>query len=663
MKLHRFLLLVLIFFIICSLAQAADWMPDPYLRQAVREKLEIPDELPMFPADIASLTYLVVEHDIQRLKGLEYAINLEFLHIGRSEVSDLTPLAGLKSLTGLKLFANRIRDITPLAGLINLEVLELQDNQIEDISPLAGLVNLKRLNLGENQIVDISSLSNLTTLTHLHVSTNQIVDFTPLLNLINLESLGVLHNPNSGVGQFLSADPVIIDALRTTFCDFETPTYVRPVKERIESREYPSIFIGFHGEFGNIIDLAPFEQVLLTDLSFFGNPFIQLFSLGFHKTPLGMRRVGDITLAKQQHAAVLRENPNRISLVEIAYFDGRRFGFPKDSPYWFRNPDGTIARRIWYIDAEGNESTEPLVNFTLPEVQEIIIAQVLAVASCGLYDGIILDRWSRDLEDYISEDIEMATREKILQGIREAVKDDFLIVINGDVTWAPYVNGIFMERAAARDRGSLEFSGENYTRADFFEIENSILLNEANLREPSFIALSGSFPSYSDPQSPKNQQIMRIFTTLSLTHSDGYISMVQSGYGGIYYDFWDADLGRPIGEKAQTYENREGLFIREFTNGWAVYNRSGSEQQIEFAETVSGWSSGVKDKRRHTLADLDGEIYLKAETPPTADVNGDGTVNILDLVIVANAFGEAAPDLNGDGVVDVLDLVLVANSF
>lgn len=71
----------------------------------------------------------------------------------------------------------------------------------------------------------------------------------------------------------------------------------------------------------------------------------------------------------------------------------------------------------------------------------------------------------------------------------------------------------------------------------------------------------------------------------------------------------------------------------------------------------------MEHQRRHTLTDLDGEIYLKVETPLTADVNGDGTVNVLDLVIVANAFGEAAPDLNGDGTVNVLDLVLVANAF
>ena len=37
--------------------------------------------------------------------------------------------------------------------------------------------------------------------------------------------------------------------------------------------------------------------------------------------------------------------------------------------------------------------------------------------------------------------------------------------------------------------------------------------------------------------------------------------------------------------------------------------------------------------------------------------------NILDLVIVANAFGEAEPDLNGDGVVNIQDLVIVENAF
>ena len=47
------------------------------------------------------------------------------------------------------------------------------------------------------------------------------------------------------------------------------------------------------------------------------------------------------------------------------------------------------------------------------------------------------------------------------------------------------------------------------------------------------------------------------------------------------------------------------------------------------------------------------------------DVNGDGTVNIADLVLVAGALGETgqnAADVNGDGTVNIADLVLVAGA-
>ena len=73
------------------------------------------------------------------------------------------------------------------------------------------------------------------------------------------------------------------------------------------------------------------------------------------------------------------------------------------------------------------------------------------------------------------------------------------------------------------------------------------------------------------------------------------------------------------------------------------------------------WEGGIT-AIEHTIPDLDGEIFLKAPVV-VADLNGDGVVNIQDLVIVANAFGEAAPDLNGDGVVNIQDLVIVANAF
>ena len=48
-------LIVIFFFIVCSLSHAVDWMPDANLEQAVREELEIPDGIPMLPEDMTGL--------------------------------------------------------------------------------------------------------------------------------------------------------------------------------------------------------------------------------------------------------------------------------------------------------------------------------------------------------------------------------------------------------------------------------------------------------------------------------------------------------------------------------------------------------------------------------------------------------------------------------
>ena len=49
----------------------------------------------------------------------------------------------------------------------------------------------------------------------------------------------------------------------------------------------------------------------------------------------------------------------------------------------------------------------------------------------------------------------------------------------------------------------------------------------------------------------------------------------------------------------------------------------------------------------------------------TGDVNRDGQVNILDMVLVARHFGKTVPtnseiDMNGDGVINIQDLIIVA---
>ena len=107
-----------------------------------------------------------------------------------------------------------------------------------------------------------------------------------------------------------------------------------------------------------------------------------------------------------------------------------------------------------------------------------------------------------------------------------------------------------------------------------------------------------------------------MFTTLSLTHSDGYVLFADDNaipspdHLHNWYDFWDVDLGQPIQEKAIEYEGVTGLFIREFEKGWALYNRNESGQKVSFNIRVKGINSN-KIHRNHEIPGLDGEIFLK----------------------------------------------------
>ena len=643
---------------IVSAEDAEDWMPDPALRKAVQEKPGVSRHASFTPESIAGITELrAINKGVVDLTGLEHATDLQFLVLPKNKISDLSPLSGLTGLVFLDLGANQISDLSPLAGLENLELLGLSNNQIVDVSPLAGLVNLKKLSLVSNRIVDAS----------------------PLVELENLENLEIYGNTK----EVLSTLPLpkLMQFGYDETCDLEGV----PIPERIEMREYPSIFGAFGGGIIiNLPELAWSEAWAYHDLTWSSLLFT---STMWRPTPDGLKHLVHIETARKQRDHILSLNPNTIFIVAMNYWAANPGEYPEDWPYWLRDEAGNRIK----------EGANPLIDFTHPEVQDFLVRRAIVLARCGLFDGIFLDVWRdewsgpQDERHYAYDVSEAAITmlRRMREGVDEA-RDDFLIIVNTNRSKiprsAPYVNGTFMETI------------DPYSHAGLAEIESTLLWAEQNLREPQINCLEGWADKTEPLDSPRNQQWMRLFTTMGLTHSDGYVNFVSGIlspehehlsdiwkehsethdrgkkhshlHDHIWYPFYDASLGRPVGgdeTKGQLYENREGLFIREFTNGWAVYNRSGKEQQIEFSEAVSGVASGVEEKRSHLLPDLDGEIYLKSasqlETPPTADVNDDGVVNIQDLVIVANALGEAEPDLNGDGVVNIQDLVLVANAF
>ena len=634
------------------------------LRRLSLHKNRISDVSPL--ANLTNLEDLYLsENYISDIAPLEKLTNLKVLRLrfGGNQVSNLLPLSDLVELEQLGLTANRVSDIAPLERLTNLKVLHLGINQIGDITPLSNLTEVVDLHLNDNKIVDISVLENLTNLGELSLKNNPIRDLSPLLNLSALKYLNIEGILVKDITPFLGLN--LIEFRYDVLCEFVDFSII-PVEERISTRSFPSVFqaaspIWIEGvsyeDRKRDPELVPYHDLLMGGYVPYGGGNIEV-------------RLEDVILfegvPQERHAYYHAQNPNFVSLYwwEFPTWNPGEI-FPEDDPkYWMTDRDGN---RI----PAGESGSNFYVNFLDPEVQKIIIRQAVSIASCGIFDGILLDNFAGGPGRIVSVDnreerlgVSEAEMEAaviyIFSEIRARVPDDFIILVNAGVSkmesLSELINGSAMEFVREPHR--------HYNYGDLLLVENALVWNEANLRQPSVNALLPTGLDTEHPNSPNNQKWMRVFTTLALTFSDGYINyhMERGPYRGHYpYDFWDAPLGQPVGAKAQLYEDQEGLFIREFTNGWAVYNRSGKEQQIEFSETTTGVSSGIKGQS-HTLADLDGEIYLKS-TGNVADLNGDGIVNILDLVIVANAFGKTEPDLNGDGIVNILDLVIVANAF
>ena len=638
-------LFLLLFSAFSVTAQVEEWMPDATLRQAVLTTLDLPAGVPLTKdkmlllESLDSVNHLDTNASIVDITGLEYAKNLRYLNLGgnNNHIQDLRPLSNLTHLTGLHIWHTTLKgpvtdlDLHPLTNLVQLEVLSLEGNGITDITPLSHFTKLRKLHLTHNYITDITPLSHLIELRELRLKDNYIEDFSPVLNLPNL-----------------------VQFLYDEVCHWTSTAL--PVAERIQNRTYPSI-VGFSPK-GTIEEIARYDFNYATS-----------FGLDWDTTQsqptwgLSTQYAGDVKKAREIRRQLLEQNPNMLFIagalsVHILSQGRGDVAFPEGSDFYLRDSNGQIIRNI---------HGEYLINILNPDLQDLLIERILGLSQCGIFDGMLLDGLVQHFifhEEFdrrfgIPEDHFRAIT-RIFREVRARARDDFLIIFNAargkPTRYADIFNGSSMEPGADYEGAA----GGTYSLLQ--ELDDTLLWNEKNLREPIFNWAEFFYLPTEPPNSPANEQRMRLATARGLTHSDGYVRL---SYVFVYHDwldtknywheFWDTDLGKPIGEKGQLYdEDIEGLFIREFTNGWAVYNRSGTAQSVQLPQSVGVASH--KNGSVHTVPDLDGEMFLKV----VLDLNSDGVINILDLVIIANAFGESEPDLNGDGVVNILDLVIIA---
>ena len=424
-------------------------------------------------------------------------------------------------------------------------------------------------------------------------------------------------------------------------------------------RNYPSVFQAWNG-IENRSNGDELHRLAQHDLAF-AHPYA-LLRISWNiseKHPYAGLATGlnpdQLNIARQRKQQLLSLNPHLLLLVEIRYRDAKYLArenethvenwwdvgfYPPDSPYWLRdkNSEPVIG---WGEDTNGDGKIDEndtilhfLIDFTNPEVQELIVNKTSALKASGLFDGIMLDWWNEDnatspigVNDWsatiLMPEVELEARLAILQKIRAQVGNDFLILVNANTRQIPksasYVNGIFMECYKSKYE-------KGYSLDQILQMEETLLWAEQHLREPRINCLEGwrvvidymadLSTRVAERDSAENQQWMRMITTLSLTHSDGYVLFGDDNAIPVpdhlhnWYDFWDADLGQPIQETAVQYQDVEGLFVRAFENGWAVYNRSGSKQTVTFNDSTIGVNSGNR-RLHHEVPDFDGEILLK----------------------------------------------------
>ena len=173
-------------------------IPDTNLRAVIAEELGKSPNAPIIVEDMERLRSLEAQNrGIKDLTGLQFATNLRSLFLGEwwhgtgNQISDLSPIAGLINLQKLWISNNPISDLTPVSGLTNLTDLVLNKTLVSDLSPVSGLTNLTRLSPGGSYISDLSPIAGLINLEDLYFpggpDDHNISDISPLAGLINLK--------------------------------------------------------------------------------------------------------------------------------------------------------------------------------------------------------------------------------------------------------------------------------------------------------------------------------------------------------------------------------------------------------------------------------------------------------------------------------------------
>ena len=663
-------------------------IPDSNLRAAIAEALGKSPNALITAEKMERLGRLVVRsRGIHDLTGLQFATNLDELILEDNEISDLSPIAGLiklnrldlnrnsisdlspvedlKNLTFLKLWGDRqlLSDLSPVAGLINLRYLRVTFNSVSNLSPVAGLINLEYLGVTDGNVSDLSPIAGLINLEELDFGNNIASDLSPLAGLINLRRIISWGNDISDLSPLAGLTKLeIISFGGAEISDLKPLAGLTGLKE-----------LYFGGS--NILDVSPLAGLTeLVRLDLGGNNISDISPLK-GLTNLKWLGVAANKISDFSPLAGLRENTN----IDWHNNPGFPEGGPKIEGPW-----------LWVVlpHARLDNSTDLLAEASGGTVTEV------AVATHGATEGKSVgeDVWTshklpttgwHNIEDMLKHSIDGG----VIYGsvaLYSSREQDTTMYVGGQKGVRVWLNGVLVHQHNRR-RWANDYS-------DFFPVTlqqgRNVLLVAAAADSNGFfgfepgtnytVSMGVGYAFSKTPIHTGDTFTLDIFAE-NITDFAGwqfdivFDSTILEAINVSEGDFLKTDGGTTFFQGGNI-DNAAGKIgglsaARLSTQG---VNGTGVLLQVRFKAKAAGETELALRNFEFAASTGDSipagphEIHITIEGQlTTGDVNRDGRVSILDLVLTAQQLGKrvsagSAVDVNGDGIVSILDLIIVA---
>ena len=640
---------------------ASVYIPDPNLRAIIEENLGKTPNTPITVEEMATMhqnRIFAENKGINDLTGLEFATNLEWLKIEENQISDLSPLAGLTKLDLLDISGNEVSDLSPLTGLKNLRHVKISHNNISDLSPLAGLPNLNRFDSWGNPLsdlsplvgleiidicggqLDISTLEGAKNLKELYLLGGGISDVSPLAKLTGLTRLGVAGNNN------VSDISPLAELTGLKWLELSENS-ISDISPLTKLKNLTWLHIG-----GNMIsDFSPLdgfsEDVTIINHSNPGfpeggpkieGPWLWVLLPEEYIKSIVVDKLEHPTDDLLTHLDILAEaSGGKVTELKVSTH-GATEGNPVGDKVWWSDKIPPIGRNNIAEVLPAEIAAGPFVPGVIygcvvlyaPRQQEVTLFAGNDGGGKAWLNGVLVHD---KLKGARGHDYQHFVPVTLKQG-----KNVLLVATRtgGNGFWGfnpeaeytvlnPRVGYAFSQPIIeTADTFTLEIRAENIANLAGWQFDiayNAAVLEAVEVNEGDFLKTGGA----------TFFQKGRIDNRLGKIKGLSSARLSEDGVGGTGTLLSVTFTAKSIGQARLKLDNFQFAAI------------TGKPITIESQEIV------ITVEGHHT----------------TGDVNRDGQVSILDMVLVARHLGKTVPvhsdvDLNGDGIVNILDLILVS---